>query len=190
MNMSALLVIDLLNDFFRNGPLARRRPELVTATNCLIDGFRKSDQPIIWVRQEFNADLSDAFLEMRRENIRITIAGTEGARILPELDVQLNDTVIIKKRYSAFYCTTLDDILAKFRPAVLVVCGVNTHACIRTTVIDAYQRDYDVVVAADCTASYDEEHHEITKQYLDNRAARFLSNEEILKMVATNRATG
>src|SRR5262245_46971488 len=96
---SALLVIDLLNDFFRNDPLASRRRELVTATNSLIQGFRKHRQPTIWVRQEFRPDLSDAFLEMRKENVKITIAGTEGAQILSELDVQSDDTVIIKKRY-------------------------------------------------------------------------------------------
>lgn len=130
MSRSALLVIDPLIDFFRNEPLSGRLSELATAINHLVLGFRKSDQPIIWVRQEFHSDLSDAFLEMRRENIRITIAGTEGARILPELDVQSNDTVIIKKRYSAFFQTALDEVLGKLRPEILVVGGVNTHACV------------------------------------------------------------
>ena len=189
MSRFALLVIDVLNDFFRKEPLSGRRSELVSAINHLVVGFRKCGQPIIWVRQEFNSDLSDAFLEMRRENVRITITGTEGARILPELDVQTIDIVIIKKRYSAFFRTTLDEVLGKSSPDVLVVSGVNTHACIRATVIDAYQRDYDVIVASECTASNDEEHHEITRRYLDNRIARFLSNDEILKMVASNSAT-
>jgi nicotinamidase-related amidase len=190
MNRFALLVIDVLNDFFRKDPLSGRRSELVAAINHLVAGFRKRGQPIIWVRQEFNSDLSDAFLEMRRENIRITISGTEGARILPELNVEPIDTVIIKKRYSAFFRTTLDEVLEKLSPEVLVVGGVNTHACIRSTVIDAYQRDYDVIVASECTASNDEEHHEITRRYLDNRIARFLTNAEILKLVSSNSATG
>jgi isochorismate hydrolase len=33
-------------------------------------------------------------------------------------------------------------------------------------VIDAYQRDYEVVLALDCTDSYDEEHHRVSLRYL------------------------
>jgi nicotinamidase-related amidase len=77
------------------------------------------------------------------------------------------EPVIIKKRYSAFFGTDFEARLVPFQPMTLVVSGVNTHACVRTTVIDAYQRDFDVVVASDCTASYDDHHHEVTRQYLN-----------------------
>ena len=183
------MVIDVLNDFFRNEPLAGRRAELAGAINQLVGSFRENGQPIIWVRQEFAADLSDAFLEMRKENLSITIAGTEGAQILAELDVQPEDTVIVKKRYSAFFRTTLDEVLATLDPDTIVVGGINTHACVRTTVIDAYQRDYRIIVASECTASNDEEHHEITKRYFENGIARFLSNSEIREMVLSNNTT-
>jgi isochorismate hydrolase len=66
---------------------------------------------------------------------------------------------------------------------MLIVAGINTHACVRTTVIDAYQRDYEVVVAAECIASYDETHHEMSKRYLDGAIARLLPNREIIKML-------
>jgi nicotinamidase-related amidase len=188
MNNSALVLIDLLNDFFEDQRLAGRRRDLVSATNQLVRTFRQNHQPIIWIRQEFKPDLSDAFLEMRRHNIRITIAGTEGAQILRELDVQPVDTVLTKKRYSGFFHTRLDEVLAASRPDVLVIGGINTHACVRATVIDAYQRDYEVIVASECTASYDNEHHEVTKRYLDDKIARFLSNSEIHAMLASNNA--
>jgi maleamate amidohydrolase len=190
MTKSVFLIIDVLNDFFDNQALSGRRTELVGAINQLVRIFRESGQPIIWIRQEFKSDLSDAFLEMRKENIRITIAGTEGAQILSDLDVRPVDTVIVKKRYSAFFSTTLDEVLATLRPDILVVGGINTHACVRATVVDAYQRDYEIIVASECTASTDEEHHKITKRYLDNRLARFLSNSEIHEMVSSSNATG
>jgi nicotinamidase-related amidase len=125
---------------------------------------------------------------VRKRGTRITVAGTEGAQLLQELDVQPGDTVIVKSRYSAFFRTRLDDVLASLHPGEVVICGINTHACVRTTVIDAYQRDYEVVVASECTASYDDEHHEVTKRYLDNRIARFLSNAEISAMLAPSSA--
>jgi isochorismate hydrolase len=100
------------------------------------------------------------------------------------LAVAPSDTVIIKKRYSAFYGTTLDHILADLRPDGLILAGINTHACIRTAAIDAYQRDWEVILAADCVDSYDQEHHEISLRYMNGKIASVMSNEEIRKMLA------
>jgi nicotinamidase-related amidase len=180
-----LLVIDLLNDYFRqHAPLAAQRGQLVASVNRLAAAFRETRQPVLWVRQEFAPDLSDAFLRMRRENLRVTIAGTDGCELLPELERHASEKVLVKKRYSAFFGTDLDETLAVLRPEILVLAGINTHACVRTTAIDAYQRDYEVIIASDCVASYDAEHHEVTKRYLDAGIARFVSSAEIAKMVA------
>ncbi len=72
---------------------------------------------------------------------------------MPEIERLPADQVIVKKRYSAVFGTDLDARISEFRPDVLVIAGVNTHACVRMTAIDAYQRDYDVIVAAECVAS-------------------------------------
>jgi maleamate amidohydrolase len=178
---AVLLVVDMLNDFFERSPeLAGQRSQLVANTNALVRAFRSSGQPIIWVRQEFARDLHDAFLEMRANNVSITIAGTQGCELLPELAHSPQDIVLIKKRYSAFFGTDLDAQLSKIRPEVLVIAGVNTHACVRTTAIDAYQRDYDVILAAECVASSDLQHHDVTLRYLDGKIARVLSTADVV----------
>jgi nicotinamidase-related amidase len=178
----ALLVIDLLVDYFERVPaLGAQRARLVAATNRLAEAVRAAGQPVIWVRQEFRPDLSDAFLDMRRRGIAVTIAGTDGARLLRELVQGAGDHVVVKKRYSAFFGTGLDDLLAALGAPALVIGGVNTHACVRMTAIDAYQRDYDVTLASECVGSYDAEHHDVTLRYLDGRIARLASNAEILE---------
>jgi nicotinamidase-related amidase len=90
-----------------------------------------------------------------------------------------SEPIIVKKRYSAFFGTGLDELLAKLQPDALVLAGINTHACIRTTAIDAYQRDWPVVLASDCVSSYDEEHHAVTLRYLQREIARAMTNKEI-----------
>ena len=46
-----LLVIDLLNDYFRqHAPLAAQRGQLVASVNRLAAAFRQAEQPVIWVR--------------------------------------------------------------------------------------------------------------------------------------------
>lgn len=186
MSGMTLLIIDMLDDFFRQHEhLAAQRPRLVESINTLVEAFREHGRPVIWVRQEFAPDLHDAFLDMRKHKLRVTIAGTDGCEILPELDRRPADETIVKKRYSAFYGTELETTLKRLRTEVLVVAGINTHACVRTTVIDAYQRDYEVLVATEGIASYDEAHHDITKRYLDGAIARLLPNTEIVKMPAS-----
>ncbi len=179
-----LLVIDMLIDFFEQEQrLAAIRAELGTRINALARAFRAQGQPIIWVRQEFRPDLQDAFLEMRQRNRRVTIAGTPGCLLLPELEREASDLEIVKKRYSAFFGTSLDELLARLEPSALVLAGINTHACVRTTAIDAYQRDYPVILATDCIGSYDREHHEVTLRYLANKMS-FLSNDQLASLLA------
>jgi nicotinamidase-related amidase len=66
-----LLIIDMLNDFLDDWSTTDRA-SLVEGVRSLTEMFRAARQPIVWVRQEFEPDLSDAFQEMRRKNIRIT----------------------------------------------------------------------------------------------------------------------
>jgi len=187
MKEPTLIVIDMLNDFLQSwAPAARQR--LVQATNALVAIVRSHQRPIIWVRQEFRPDLQDAFPEMRAKGILITIAGTPGCQIVSELAVDRSDTILVKKRYSAFFGTTLDQVLADLRPDGLILAGINTHACIRMAAIDAYQRDWQVILAADCVGSYDQEHHEISLRYMKDKIAAVMSNEEIRKMLSTGQA--
>jgi nicotinamidase-related amidase len=173
-----LLVIDMQNDFLDNWPDASRE-RLLRSTFDLVSSMRSRGCPVVWVRQEFEPDLRDAFLGMKSQRISITIKGTPGCEIARDLPVAPSDRVIVKKRYSAFFGTRLEETLAELRPDTLVLAGINTHACIRTTAIDAYQRDWPVIIASDCVRSYDDEHHAITLRYLQREIARVMTNQEI-----------
>jgi nicotinamidase-related amidase len=172
---TAILVIDVVGDMFRREELTARRATLAAAINTLTAAGRRAGLPVFWIRQEYARDLSDAPLEYRRRDIRSTIAGTAGAELLPELDVAAVDRMIVKKRYSAFFGTSLDEELRRSHLNRLVIAGVNTHACIRTTAVDAYQRDYDVAIIRDCIGSYDQEHHDVSLRYMDGKIGRVVS---------------
>jgi maleamate amidohydrolase len=168
-----LLVIDVLVDFMDRWPEADRA-ELIEAIRSLVEIFRAKGLPIIWVRQEFEPDLSDAFLEMRRDNISVTIKDTPGCRIVPELVPLADETQIIKKRYSAFFGTPLDRLLAAYGADTVVLAGVNTHACVRMTAIDAYQRDLDLIIPREAVGSYDKDHAVMSLRYMDGAIAQVM----------------
>jgi nicotinamidase-related amidase len=178
MKKPVLVVIDMLRDFLDNWD-PNRTERLVRSINELVGTMRSFSHPVIWVRQEFEPNLQDAFLEMKAKGIRITIKGTRGCEILPELGVAPSDVVIVKKRYSAFYGTTLDEKLAGLVVDTIILAGINTHACIRTTAIDAYQRDWPVILAADCIDSHDRGHHDVSLRYMKDKIATVMINEEI-----------
>lgn len=175
-----LIVVDMMVSFFGQAALSLERGGLVRRINDLAGAVRGAGGTVMWVRQEFAPDLSDAPLEMRRLDRRVNIAGTPECQLLPELEVQPADRVVIRKRYSAFFGTGLESALTTLQPGALIVAGVNTHAAVLATVIDAYQRDYEVIVPADCVRSIDPLHHRITLQYLDNTLARVTDSGAIL----------
>ena len=183
MKKPVLIVIDMLNDFLDRWETARKE-ELVLSINDLVGIVRNSGHPVLWVRQEFEPDLRDAFPEMKAKGIQITIKGTPGAQILSDLAVSPSDPVIVKKRYSAFFGTNLDEVLNQFHPDSIILAGINTHACVRMTAIDAYQRDWPVILASDCVDSYDREHHDITLRYIKDKLAAVLTNREIAAALA------
>ena len=173
-----LLIIDMLNDFLDDWSTTDRA-SLVEGVRSLTEMFRAARQPIVWVRQEFEPDLSDAFQEMRRKNIRITIKGTQGAKIIPELMPGSEDHHVIKKRYSAFFRTDLDRLIADQRIDTVVLAGINTHACVRMTAIDAYQRDLEVIIPKQAVGSYDRSHQDISLRYMDGKIASVVSLNEL-----------
>src|SRR5262245_22117835 len=175
MGRSAVFVIDMINDCFGHAELDRMRASLCSSINQLTALARAKGFPVIWVRQEFQPDLSDAFLDMKRDNIRLYIKGTAGPLALDELVRHDLDIEIIKKRYSMFFGTDLESLLQDLDIDSLVLAGVNTHACIRTAAIDAYQRDFQVTIVRECVASKDVQHHKITLDYLDGGIAKVVT---------------
>jgi nicotinamidase-related amidase len=178
----------MLNDSFGHAELDRRRAALCSSINQLTAFARAKQFPVIWVRQEFEPDLSDAFLDMKREQLHLFIKGTPGPLILDELVRYDSDIELVKKRYSMFYGTNLESLLQDLETDLLILSGVNTHACIRTAAIDAYQRDFPVTIVRECVASRDMEHHQITMDYLGGAIANLVTLEELRKQFGVENA--
>jgi nicotinamidase/pyrazinamidase len=86
---------------------------------------------------------------------------TPGAEFHPALDTSLIDVEVLKgigeHAYSAFEGATtdgvsLDDLLARHDIDRLVACGLATDYCVLQTVLDARSRDIPVVVTTDLIA--------------------------------------
>ena len=179
---TALIVIDLQNDFLSHLP-AGRAARVVAGASKLVVEARSLGAPVIWVVQRFKADLSDAFLEMRDRQIATVIEGTPGADLAEGLVPLDEEPVLVKKRYSAFYGTDLEKRLFALGVERVVLAGINIHACIRMAALDAYQRDLRVVLPIGAIDGFDEAHNEITLRYLDGKAARVMALDEASRVL-------
>ena len=184
----ALIVIDLLEDYFDGNLWSRSqipelRNHLVETTNELVRAFRDADQPIVWVRQEFEPDLSDAYPHMKSKGLRYTVRDTPGAQLLHELDVQARDRVIVKKRFSAFFNTDLSELLGKLNASRLFLAGITSSWCLRSTAVDAYQLGYEIVLVDECISGFTQDAHEAAMSEMDGYIARRSSLNEAVSSV-------
>ena len=134
---AALLVIDIQNFFHRIVRSVLENIQNVTQS-C-----RQRNIPIIFT-QHGHADPSSDAGVLGEWWGQIVLRGTEDWKFLPEIEIEPEDTVLAKTRYSAFYQTDLENLLRSKGIRDLIISGVMTNLCCETTARDAFMRDYRV----------------------------------------------
>ncbi|MEE8204951.1 MAG: nicotinate phosphoribosyltransferase [Dehalococcoidales bacterium] len=160
----AVLVIDMLRGFLEEGhPLycGQRARRIIPNIKGLLKQEIKKGAKVFFICDRHQPD--DAEFKMFPAHC---VAGTAEAEVIPEL-AGYDDEVIAKKRYSAFFETSLDEKLKKLKPGKLIVCGVCTDICVLHTVADARNRGYQVAVPVDGVASFDERAHRFALEHME-----------------------
>ena len=110
------------------------------------------------------------------------LKGTEGAKVVPELEPMGQDKTFEKRTYSAFFNTNLDKTLRRIGVGELVLTGIITEICVQNTAADAFYRGYGLVVPKDCVTSPDERAHRASLDYMRHiYGARVISSGELIK---------
>ncbi|MFT3851944.1 MAG: isochorismatase family protein [Ilumatobacteraceae bacterium] len=133
---TALLVVDVQNGVVGG---AHERDAIVANIAGLVERARAEDVPVIWV-QHAGDDL---------------VAGSEGWQYVPELVLADGEPVVHKRYGDSFEDTALEAELAGRGVGRLVVTGVQTDACIRSTLHGALVRGYDTLLVGDAHTTED-----------------------------------
>ena len=147
----ALLLIDVINDMEFEGAdaLAEQAVPMAHRIAALKARAKKAGIPAIYVNDNFGRWQSD-FRRVVEHCLEDGVRGEEVARILqPEED----DYFVLKPKHSAFYATTLDTLLTYLGASTVILTGVAGNICILFSANDAYMRDLNVIVPADCVVS-------------------------------------
>jgi len=180
---AALLLIDVINDFeFEDGaqllelamPVGKHIAELKSKA-------KRAGLPVIYVNDNFGkwqSDLNKIVSHCLEDGVR----GEPFVRlVLPDDD----DYFVLKPKHSGFYCTSLEVLLEHVGARSLILAGIAGNNCVLFTANDAYMRDFQLFVPADCVVSETEEENQYALKQMekvlkaDTTAAHELNLEEM-----------
>lgn len=186
---SVLITIDTQNDFTLDDAPA----QIVGTANVipnmarLLESYRKKGMPIIHVVRLYLRDGSNVDLCRKQaieEGKEIIAPESDGAELVDELkpdtsiklnanmllsgemqQISDNEFVMYKPRWGAFYGTALEEFLKEHEVDTVVLSGCNYPNCPRTSIYEASERDYRVVLVKDAISQLypkgEEEMHNI-----------------------------
>lgn len=173
--------------------------EIVPKIQRLVRAFRRANIPIIHIVRIYRPDGSNVDV-CRKEATerglqRVVLPGSEGAELLDELkpssqtkldaerlldgnlqEVADEEWIMYKPRWGAFYRTPLEGHLGALGINTVVVCGCNFPNCPRTTVYEASERDFRVVLITDAVSGL----YERGLQELENIGVALFDSAECL----------
>lgn len=160
---SALLVMDFQTIILNNFLPQERAGEVIRHTASLIAAARIAGVPVIYVSVEFRQGYPEVspnntvFSSIKNNGIFMT--GSEGTAIHAGVAPAENEVVIVKRRVGAFSFTELEMVLRAQGIDTLILTGVTTSGVVLSTVGQAFDLDYRLVVASDCCADPDHDTH-------------------------------
>lgn len=101
-------------------------------------------------------------------------------KIVEQLAPNVNDTVLMKWRYSAFHRSPLEKMLKETGRNQLIITGVYAHIGCMTTATDAFMRDIKPFMVADALADFSREEHLMALKYVAGRSGRVVMTKELL----------
>ncbi|MEZ5741104.1 MAG: isochorismatase family cysteine hydrolase [Burkholderiaceae bacterium] len=164
------------------------REQVLAAARQLAAGLRAHQVPILHVRLATQPGQDDVicnapiFSVFKERGAWPT--GSWGADFVEGLGAQPGDFDITHGRNSAFYGSRLEEHMARLRPDWLIVSGVSTAYAVETTVRDAADIGYQVVVAHDACATFRRDFHEASLRAM-SLLARVASVGEILAALSS-----
>ncbi len=159
MGKKVLLVVDMLEGFLREGyPLycGKQAEAIIPFVRKKVEEYAQSGDLVVFIADQHDPDDKE-FQRFPKHCVK----GTKEAEVISELQgIAKREVLVPKRRYSGFFQTNLEQILAQENPELIEVVGVCTNICVLYTVEELANRDYKIRVYRDGVASFDQEAHQ------------------------------
>jgi nicotinamidase-related amidase len=205
----ALVTIDVQRDTLDGQPLEIPGTSAALPTmGRLVRAFRETGRPIVHVVRLYRADGSNADLcrrELIEDGAEILLVGSAGAELAPELlpseeerldgerlldgrpqDLGDREVVLYKPRWGAFYGTRLEEHLRGLGVTTIALCGCNFPNCPRTTLYEASERDFRIVLVADGVSGL----YERGEREMEGIGVRSMDADSLARAIRASRGQG
>ena len=148
---TALVVLDLISDFrFPDGAkLLRAALPVARRVRQLRRRAKATGMPVIYINDNLGRWLSD-----RHDLLKHCLSNRSRGKALVQLIApEDDDYFIFKPKHSGFFATPLAELLQESFIKRLILTGTTSHQCVLFTAMDAYVRDFEIIVPRDCIAS-------------------------------------
>ncbi|MEM7524659.1 MAG: isochorismatase family protein [Pseudomonadota bacterium] len=143
MTKSALILVDIQNDYFSGGRWSLDGMEAAAANAArLLAAARRSGTLVLHIRHE-----------MDRPDAPFFAPGSEGAEINAVVAPEGDEPVLLKHRPNSFLGTDLKTRLDDAGADAVTICGAMSQMCVDATARAAADFGYRVTVAADACAA-------------------------------------
>ncbi|MGA3162001.1 MAG: hydrolase [Terracidiphilus sp.] len=179
---TAIVVIDLQKGIAQMpGGAPHTKPAVIANCVRLLSAARAAGALPILVHVSGSPDGADRLKPTSDQQMRMTgPLPPDWSELIPELDRQPGDIVILKRQWGAFYGTDLDLQLRRRGLGAIVICGISTEAGVESTARDAYERGYELIFAEDAMTGSTAESHVHSVERIFPRMGRVRSTEQIL----------
>ena len=197
---TALVVIDMQNVWVKEGMPAYTPycESIVPNINRLAAATRRAGGKVYWIRAIYGDDAPRTwsaymdFLDRGQMEDMLTALtdGNEGAELWHDLDIQPEDDITLKRRFSALIqgSSDLGERLTRAGIDTLVITGTATNVCCESTARDAFMLNYRTIMVSDANATSSDEAHNASLNALFNRFADVFSTDEMVAMLDVSTA--
>ena len=180
---TALLLVDVINSFFEPGhPNHYKGVEDVLAPmRRLREAARASGAVTVHAVERHRPEFDD--FEWRKLPIH-HLADAHDADFFEDFRPEgRNETVVFKRRFSAFFATDLALFLTEQKVSRVIIAGVKTNVCIRASAQDAFANGFEPVIVREATNSNRRHLAEASLEDIDRYMGRVVGLEEGLEML-------
>ncbi len=166
---------------------------LLLKVNAAVDITRLHGGHIIFARMAFG-DLDFRITPTTNQEFSVLARqgrfrnNTDESSIHHAVTLQPNDIIVRTTRLGAFSTTDLDEQLTNLGVTTLIVAGAHTSGTVLSTVREAADRDYRLIILSDCCADPDIETHRFLMTRIFPRQAEITVAAELYLSLATDKA--
>jgi nicotinamidase-related amidase len=178
---TAIVVIDLQKGILRMPRNPHSTADVVKNCAALLARARQAEAQPVLVYVGGAPGGADRLRPNSDQPMRMTgELPPDWSELIPDLDRQPGDVVILKRQWGAFYGTDLDLQLRRRGLGTIVLCGIATEFGAESTARDAYERGYELVFASDAMTGATAESHSNSIERIFPRMGRVRTTAEIL----------